>query len=372
MNIYMIGTFPPFRGGISHFNTILYRTLSKDYPVKAINFTTQYPDYFFPGKTQMEESSLVSDVSSLRLLSSINPYSWIKTGKKIAEQKADLVIFKYWMPFFAPAFGTVVRILKHKLNTKVLIICDNIIPHETHWYDKILTRYFFNVVDYFVVMSKSVGNDLLKLYPDATYVYSPHPIYDIFGNLKNTDKARQELGITAQNVILFFGYIRQYKGLDLLIQAAEKLKNRLDDFMVLVVGECYENEDHYKNLVKKLDVADVVDLRMQFIPDRDVAAYFSATDIVALPYRSATQSGIVNIAYHFNKPVIVTNVGGLSEIVQDKKVGYVVEAENPDSICDSIVDFFKNNRSEFMVNNVIEHKKIFSWDSFKKTLESFF
>ena len=183
MNIFMIGTFPPFRGGISHFNTILYRTLSKNYPVKAINFTTQYPDFLFPGKTQIEESSIVSDVSSLRLLSSVNPYSWIKTGKRIAEQKANLVIFKYWMPFFAPAFGTVVRILKHKLNTKVLIICDNIIPHETHWYDMILTRYFFNVVDFFVVMSKSVENDLLKLYPDATYRYSPHPIYDIFGNL---------------------------------------------------------------------------------------------------------------------------------------------------------------------------------------------
>jgi len=338
--------------------------------VRAINFTTQYPEFLFPGKTQYEESSVTSDITSERLLNSINPLSWIRTAKKISAQKTNLVIFKHWMPFFAPAFGTVVRRLKSNLSPRILVICDNIIPHETHWYDILVTRYFFNVVDYFIVMSRSVENDLLTLYPNAKNRYAPHPIYNIFGKLIDKVRAKKALGLTAQKVILYFGYIRHYKGLDLLIEATAKLKNQLDDFVVLAVGECYENEQRYMNSIQKHNVSEVFDLRMQFVPGPDVATYFSAADIVALPYKSATQSGIVNIAYHFNKPVLVTNVGGLPEIVPDGEVGYVVEANNPSAIADGIIDFYKNNRSEFMIKNVMKHKKQFSWDEFARTIEN--
>jgi len=372
MNITIVGPFPPFRGGISHFNSALTRTLSQKHSVNIINFSIQYPKILFPGKTQYEEASIVSDVSSERLLSSVNPFSWIKTANKIISQKVDLIVFMYWMPFFAPAYGKIVHRLKRHLNSKILAICHNIIPHEPHWYDTLLTQYFFNEVNCFIVMAKSVEKNLLELYPEANYKYSPHPVYDIFGETINKTSARQALGITAQKVILYFGYIRRYKGVDLLIEATVKLKDRLENFMVIAVGDCYKDKQRYINLVEKNGLSDLFDLRMQFVPDSDVALYFSAADIVTLPYKTATQSGIVNIAYHFNKPVVVTDVGGLAEIVPHREVGYVVEAENPNAIAEAIFDFFENDRSEFMVNNVAEHKKKFSWNTFTKTIESFF
>ena len=243
------------------------------------------------------------------------------------------------------------------------------IPHENLWFDTWLTRYFLGVVDYFVVMSKSVESDLLKLYPGALHRYSPHPIYDIFGDHMDKADARRCLGITANKVILYFGYIRRYKGLDILIEATGRMKRQMEDFVVLAVGECYNNENIYRNAVQEKNLSDVFDLRMNFIPDKAVATYFSAADIVGLPYKSATQSGIVPIAYHFNKPVLVTDVGGLPEIISHGQVGYVVEANNPKAVADALVDFFENDRSELMVNNVLEYKHRFTWDNFVDTID---
>lgn len=368
MNVAVVGTFPPFRGGISQFNYALVRTLSAGHSVEAFNFTTQYPRLFFPGKTQMETSSSAQSFDSERVLSTVNPFTWVQTANRILLQGPDLVVFKYWMPFFAPSFGQVVRRVKRKMDTKVLVICDNIVPHEQRPLDLKLTRYFFDKVDRFVVMSKVVEHDLLALYPHAVYRYSPHPVYDIFGAPLSKERARKSLGLEKEKIILYFGLIRQYKGLDILIRAARILKKSLHDFRILAVGECYDNLADYERLIVNLDVADVVDLRPRFIPDDEVRLYFSAADVIALPYRAATQSGIVPIAYHFNRPVVVSNVGGLPEIVSDNEVGFVVPP-NPESIAAAIERFYSEGREGAFSKNIETFKEKFSWSRFVQTVE---
>ncbi len=370
MKIVIVGTLPPFRGGIAHFNYTLAKYLAKRHEVTGINFTTQYPNFLFPGKTQFEKSADGSEMRQRRLLSSVNPLSWFRTANAIASLNPDLIIFKYWMPFFAPAFGTVVKWVKRKMDVKILVICDNVIPHENRPFDDKLTRYFFDHVDHFIVMSEVVKEDLLSLYPRAHYTYSPHPVYNIFGDSIDMNKARKILGIESERVILYFGLIRKYKGLDLLIRAASVLKNKLENFTILIAGECYEDAGKYQALVKENKLETIVNLKLQFIPDKDVAVYFSAADIVVLPYRSATQSGIVQIAYHFNRPVVVTNVGGLPEIVPYGDVGYVVEVDNPKAIAAALLDFYQNNRYNRMVEKVREYKKYFSWEEFVKKIET--
>ncbi|MFQ6606604.1 MAG: glycosyltransferase [Fidelibacterota bacterium] len=368
MKYTLVGTFPPFRGGIAHFNVALAKALSEEHDVSAINFTTQYPQWLFPGKTQYEEDSGTLPFPNKTLLSSINPWSWVKTGRAIVESNPDVVIFKYWLPFFAPAFGRVVRYIKKRITPQILVICDNVIPHEKRPFDLQLTRYFFNVVDHFIVMSRTVEKDLLTLYPQASYRYTPHPLYNLFGAPLKKEIARERLGIKKEKMILFFGLIRAYKGLDTLLKAAAELKDRLKDFTVVVAGECYEDPSVYTSLVSALNIADVCDLRMRFIPDEEVKVYFSAADVVVLPYKSATQSGIVPIAYHFNCPVIVSNVGGLPEIVPHGKVGYVVRPTVED-FREAILKFYSEGRGALFREAIKGYKKRFSWAAMVSTIE---
>lgn len=367
MKIVIVGTFPPFRGGISNFYQTLYEKLSYSHDVTAINFSLQYPSVLFPGKSQYDNNQKL-DIKIDRTINSINPVSWIKTAKKIIEIEPDIVIFKYWIPFFAPSFGTIIKHVKKKINIKSLVICDNIIPHENRLFDNSLTKYFFKFIDYFIVMSKSVKNDLLYLFPNAKYKYTPHPLYDIFGNEDNKDKSREYLGIQEDKVVLFFGLIRPYKGLDLLIQAAKILKLQLNDFKILAVGDCYERPEPYSDIIYANNLSDIFDLRFEFIPNEKVSLYFSAADIIVLPYKSATQSGIVPIAYHFNKPVIVTNVGGLSEIVEEGKTGYVVEPDSSD-IAEGIVKYYNQVDEINFKENIKLYNKNFTWDKFIEVIE---
>ena len=368
MKIVIVGTFPPFRGGISNFYQTLYEKLSYDYDVIAINFSLQYPSILFPGKSQFDNNQK-SDLNIERIINSINPISWHKAAKRIIELKPDIVIFKYWMPFFAPSFGSIIRLIKKKINIKSLVICDNIIPHESRFFDNRLTKYFFKYIDYFIVMSRSVENDLLSLFPNAKYIYTPHPLYDIFGKSINKEESRSHLKINESKLILFFGLIRPYKGLDLLIHAANVLKQKLTDFKVLAIGDCYENPEPYSNMIDEHKINDIFDLRFEFVPHNKVSLYFSAADIIVLPYKSATQSGIVPVAYHFNKPVIVTNVGGLGEIVQEGKTGYLV---NPDSdeIANSIIKYYTNSDKINFKENIKVYNNIFSWDKFVEAIQS--
>ena len=368
MKISIVGTFPPFRGGISDLNSALVQNLSSRHEIQALNFTTQYPKIFFPGTSQLKKGTPAVQLKSERVLSSINPCSWRKTANKVIEFNPDILIFRYWMPFFAPAFTSVVKRVKRNLDVKVLAICDNIIPHEKRLFDEMLTRRFFDHIDYFLVMSKSVENDLKEMYPESEYRYAPHPVYDIFRDRISKQEAQQKLNLDTKRVILNFGVIRKYKGLDILLNAIPRLKSELEDFTVLVAGECYEDLDMYKQLIRSLNISDIVDLRAEFIPDNEVHLYFSAADVVVLPYRSATQSGVVPIAFNFDRPVIVTDVGGLPEIVPDGEVGFTVPCDS-EAVAGAILKFYNEDLEETFSGNVAHHKRLISWENFVEKIE---
>lgn len=368
MRIAIVGPFPPFRGGISDLNSALAYQLSLNHDVIAYNFTTQYPKALFPGKTQFKIGDTAQDFENIRCLSSINPLTWKKTAANILNSDPDLVLFRYWMPFFAPAFTAVAKKIRKQSNVKIIAMCDNIIPHEKRALDQQLTKRFFNQIDSFIVLSKKVEEELISLLPNANYIYSPHPIYSIFGDATPKENARQELQLITKNVLMFFGLIREYKGLDVLINAMGKIKKQLDDFTLLIVGECYEDESKYLDLIEQNGISKNVQTHFTFVPDEDVGTYFSASDVVILPYKTASQSGIVQIAYHYNTPVIVSNVGGLPEIVDEGKTGYTVNPDS-DSFAEAIRSFFASQDDESFRLNIAEFKKRFSWDAMVETIE---
>ena len=368
MKIVLVGPFPPFRGGISDLNVALAHHLSKRHVVHAINFTTQYPKVLFPGKTQFKKGDHALEVDSIRCLSSINPFSWRKTANKIIDLEPDLVLFSFWLAFFAPAFSGVAKKIKKYLDANIMAICHNIIPHEEHLLDTRLTKRFFCFIDSFIVLSKKVENELLNIVPGAKYKYSPHPVYNIFKNTLSKEQAKAELNIATKKVLLFFGLIRKYKGLDILINAMEKINTELDDYTLLIVGECYENKAKYTDLIKNAGITDNVQCHYSFVPDNEVGKYFSASDVVVLPYKSASQSGIVQIAYNFDTPVIVSNVGGLPEIVAEGKTGYCVEPSS-NAFAKAIKAFYDKDNINELNSNISDYKSQFSWDGIVNAIE---
>ena len=368
MKIVLVGPFPPFRGGISDLNVALAHHLSKRHVVHAINFTTQYPKVLFPGKTQFKKGDHALEVDSIRCLSSINPFSWRKAANKIIDLEPDLVLFSFWLAFFAPAFSGVAKKIKKYLDANIMAICHNIIPHEEHLLDTRLTKRFFCFIDSFIVLSKKVENELLNIVPGAKYKYSPHPVYNIFKNTLSKEQAKAELNIATKKVLLFFGLIRKYKGLDILINAMEKINTELDDYTLLIVGECYENKAKYTDLIKNAGITDNVQCHYSFVPDNEVGKYFSASDVVVLPYKSASQSGIVQIAYNFDTPVIVSNVGGLPEIVDEGKTGYCVEPSS-NAFAKAIKAFYDKDNINELNSNISDYKSQFSWDGIVNAIE---
>jgi len=366
MRISLIGPFPPFRGGISDFNTTLFNQLDKSHNIQVINYSTQYPQMLFPGKTQFKDVE-DNSVKNKRILSSINPLTWNKTAIKIIKFQPDIIILHYWMPFFAPALRKIALLLKKKTDAKIIAICHNLIPHEKHSFTQLFTKIFINKIDRFIIMSESVKSDLLEILPEAIYKLTPHPIYNIFGNNIDKEIARKNLNIKAKKVILYFGLIREYKGLDILLNSIPQIKRELNDIIVIVAGECYEKKEKYYDIIEKLKIQDSVDLRLKFIPDDEVSEYFSAADVVALPYKNATQSGIIQIAYNFSRPVIVSDVGGLAEIVPNGKVGYIVKPQSED-FATAIIKFFKEDKFEELSKNIETHKQLFSWENFVNNL----
>jgi len=367
----MIGTAYPHRGGIAHFNTLLFRTLQKrGHKVHMISFTRQYPSIFFPGKTQFEAKENPDlDIGAEPMLDSIGPISWFRVARRVREINPDLIIFKYWMPFFAPAFGTIARRAKARRNTKVLFICDNIIPHERRPGDRLLTRWAISSVDYFIVMSDAVKNDLLQFLPNANYRLVQHPVYEIFGKTYDKSEARSALNLPPdQRIVLFFGYIRRYKGLHVLLDAMAKLEPDLN-VKLLVAGEFYDDRESYFRKIDELKLADRVIVADRYIPNEEVGLYYAAADVVALPYISATQSGIVQICYHYNKPVIATNVGGLPEVVHDGETGFVVPANDANAFADAIRRFYNEDREKEFSENVARAKEQFSWDRMAEAIE---
>ncbi|MBF8295246.1 MAG: glycosyl transferase group 1 [Bacteroidetes bacterium] len=368
MNIVIVGTAYPLRGGIAHFNALLYKHLSKHHRVDIVTFSRQYPTILFPGKTQDEKGGQEGAVPSEQLIDSINPLTWIKAANAIARKKPDLLIFKYWMPFFGPCFGTIARLVRRKTGAKVLFICDNIIPHEKRPGDMVFTRYAFNAVDAFIVQSASVERDLNAFLPGSRYALVPHPVYEIFGSSLAKTDARAKLGIRDERVILFFGYVRRYKGLHTLLDAMPAILKSLK-VKLLVVGEFYDDEQKYRQQIAENNLQNDVVVHSDYVPNEEVSLYFSAADVVVLPYITATQSGIVQIAYQFDKPVIATDVGGLAEVVLNNRTGFIVKPAAPQEVADAVVRFYEGKREQEFVKNVREEKKKYSWDNLIQAIE---
>jgi len=372
MNIAIVSTAFPLRGGIAQYTGILYNKLKQaGHEVHVITFKRQYPKLFFPGKSQLDSSPDESaKIPSEPLLDSIGPLSWLKASRRICQLKPDLLIFKYWMPFFAPCYGTISRLVKKFTSAKVIFICDNVIPHERRIGDTILTRFAFTRGDFFIVQSQAVRMQLLELFPSAKYQVVPHPVYEIFGQPLDKNVAQKKVGLSDERIMLFFGYVRDYKGLDLLLQAMpeilKKAKTRL-----LVAGEFYENEPAFRKQIADLKIENAVSIHSDFVANEDVNLYFSACDVVVLPYRSATQSGIVQIAYQLNKPCIVTDVGGLAEVVIDNRTGFVVPPENPMALAEAVTRFYQENKEREFVENVKLEKSRYSWDYMIAAIEDF-
>lgn len=373
MKIIIIGTAFPYRGGLATYNERLAREYVKQgNEVEIITFTLQYPTFLFPGSTQYSTEFAPKDLKITRKINAINPLNWVKVGREIKEKSPDLVIFCYWMAFMAPCFGTIAR-NAWSTRTKMVALVHNMIPHEPTVLDRLFPRYFVDAMDGFVAMAESVVTDINHF--DKTNkpkVVSPHPIYDHYGDALSKSDAALKLGLREQkNYILFFGFIRQYKGLDLLLEAFADERLRQFPVRLIVAGEFYENPQPYLELIIRLKLEGLVELRTGFIPDSEVRNYFSIADLVAQPYRSATQSGVSQIAYHFEKPMLVTNVGGLAEIVPNGKVGYVVDVD-PKQIADALVDFYTNDRAEKMIENLRIEKQKFTWARMTDAINSLF
>lgn len=377
MKIVIVGTAYPLRGGIAHYNALLAYHLGKRHSVETITFKRQYPALLFPGKTQSEGSgndALPIPINPApQLVDSINPINWIRVGNLIRQKKPDLVIFKYWLPFFGPCFGTIAKIAGRSSNTKILFICDNIIPHERRPGDIVFTRYAFRHADCFIVQSNAVERDLNAFVPAANYKNVPHPVYEMFGNAIPKSDARKSLGMTAGKILLFFGYVRAYKGLMVLLEGMSRLKASYPDvykgLALLVVGEFYDNEARYRERVKELGIEDSVKFVSDYVANDKVSDYFSAADAVVLPYLSATQSGITQIAYNFDRPVIATKVGGLAEVVLDGVTGYIVPPNDPETLARAIAEFYGRDKEAAMSANVRLEKRKYSWDYLVSSIE---
>lgn len=369
MNIIIVGTAYPYKGGLASFNERLAKELSKENNVEIITFTLQYPNFLFPGKTQYSEEQYGDNIEIKRMINAVNPLSWYKTGKYIKSKKPDLVIVKFWLPFMAPAFGSILRIAKNS-KTKVISILDNVIPHEKRIGDVAFTKYFIKPIDAFLAMSKEVLADLRKFTTTKPAIYAPHPVYDNYGENVSKEAAFRFLKLDSRKkYILFFGFIRKYKGLDLLLKAMAEVRKKNPEIELIIAGEFYDDAKEYQNIINELNLQDQIHLFNDFIPNDDVKYFFSAADLVVQPYKSATQSGISQIAYHFEVPMIVTNVGGLPEIVPNNIVGRVVPPNEQD-IADAILDTFKNNKIEHFQKNIKQEKQKFGWEFFVEQLLS--
>lgn len=368
MKIALLSAFYPYRGGIAQFGAMLFRALEKENEVKAYTFKRQYPSFLFPGKSQFVEPSDQADpVPAERVLDAINPISFRKTAIKINSFDADVVISQYWMTFFSPAIGGVHKRINKK--TKRISILHNVIPHEKRFYDNRANAFFLKNNDGFVVLSDAVLADLLSLKPDAKYIRIDHPVYSQFGEKRDRNDALLELKLDpAKKYVLFFGFIRDYKGLDLLLESMADLN---DDIELIVAGEVYGSFERYDKIIQESNIRDRVHLFNQYISDDDVATFFSAANVCVLPYKSATQSGITAISNHFDLPVIVTDVGGLKETVEDGRTGYVIDHPSTHLIGNAIKHYFlEDKQSEFAVN-IGQEKQNNSWGNFAQKITDF-
>lgn len=371
MNIVLIGSAHPLRGGgIATFNERLAAALqAQGEHVVIYSFSLQYPSFLFPGKSQFTDEPGPEGLEIKSVINSVNPLNWLKIGNRIKNERPDLVIVRYWIPFMGPCLGTILRIIRKNKHTKLLCLVDNLVPHEKRPGDKQFTNYFIKPVDAFLTMSKTVLQDV-KSVTDKPASYSPHPIYDSYGTTISKQEACEKLKLDpSKKYILFFGFIRDYKGLDLLLLAMADPAIKKAGIHLIVAGEYYDKNAPANNnrIIEENALQDTVHLFTDFIPNNEITWYFSAADLVVQPYKHATVSGITQVAYHFEKPMVVTNVGGLPEVVPDGKAGFVAEPEPP-AIAAAILKFYQPNSIPNLHENLLEEKKKYSWGTFIKVL----
>ena len=380
MKIILLGTSWPFRGGLATFNERLAKQfMAEGHDVEIWTFTLQYPSFLFPGKTQYSNEPAPEGIAIRRELNSCNPFNWIRVGKAIKKAAPDLLICCYWMSFFAPAYGLISHMAKKNGKTKCVALVHNMIPHEPNILDKLFAPYFIKSQDGFVALSESVVKDIekveslkflspsendLKVWKvERPKTFSPHPIYDHYGERMTKKEACAALGLDDKNgYMLFFGLVRAYKGLDVLLDAFGLIKDQLPTVQLIIAGEFYEDEEKYRAQIAANGLKERVLLRNEFIPDADLRKYFGAADLIVQPYKTATQSGVTQVAFHFERPMLVTNVGGLGEIVHDHKMGYAC-VPNAEAIAADIVDYFQNKRQEAYTAYLQKEKTKYAWSN---------
>lgn len=366
--VFIIGPAHPLRGGLASFNERLARAfIEQGANVTIYTFSLQYPNFLFPGTTQYSSEPAPKDLSIRVLINSVNPFNWIKVGWIIRQEQPDIVVVRYWLPFMGPALGTILRIIRTNKKIRIVTIADNVIPHEKRIGDTFFTKYFLQPVHAFVTMSEKVMHDL-RSFTQKPAQQVVHPLYDNFGEAVSVEVARAHLNLPIHaKIVLFFGFIRAYKGLDLLLEATALLKKSSDEpIYVLVAGEFYEDRTKYEELITTLAIEDRLFLRTEFISDSDVKYYLSAADFVIQPYKHATQSGVTPLSYHFEKPMLVTNVGGLPDLVPHQKVGWIVEP-NPTAIAEGIHALYQLGVAHFLPHLRNEKKK-YSWEVLANTI----
>lgn len=369
MKIVILGPAYPYRGGIALFDDRLTAELaSMGHEVEEWTFTLQYPGFLFPGKTQFSDDPAPDGINTVRKMNSINPFNWIKVGCELKKKKPDLIVVAFWLPFMAPCQGTIARIARHNSHTRITGLIHNMIPHEHRPGDRLFARYFAKSVDGYVAMSDAVLSDIEQFDQNRPRVFCRHPLYDNFGKAATREESLQFLGLDPQyRYMLFFGLIRDYKGLDLLLKAYADKRLRQENVRLIVAGEFYSGSDKYFEMEKELGLEGLIIWKSDFVPNSEVRYCFGAADLIVQPYKSATQSGVAQIAYHFEKPMLVTGVGGLAEIVPDGVAGYVVE---PDAtqIADRLVDFFKEDKKDQFTEGLRQEKKKYSWTNMARSV----
>lgn len=369
--IVIIGPAHPLRGGLATFNQRLAKQFNDEgHTCSIFSFSLQYPSFLFPGKTQFTDEPAPEKLTIHTAINSINPLNWIRTGNRLRKEKPDIIIVRFWLPFMGPALGTILRRVRKNKHTKIICIADNVIPHEKRFGDKSFTRYFLKSCDAFITMSEKVLADLRLFEKTKAAKLVSHPLYDNFGAILPKAEAREKLGLPlTEKIILFFGFIRHYKGLDLLLDALGYLKKNHPGcipFKLLIAGEFYEEEKTYQEQIDRLQIREALYLRTDFIPDSEVKYYLCAADAVIQPYRNATQSGVTPLAYHFEKPMVVTNVGGLPSLVPHEKVGLVTNPE-PADIAAAILRFYQLGE-DFFIPHLRNEKMKYSWENMSREM----
>ena len=367
--VVIIGPAHPLRGGLATFNQRLAKEfIQQGDDCSIYSFSLQYPSFIFPGTTQYTDEPAPENLTIQTVINSVNPFNWIKIGNRLKKENPDIIIVRFWLPLMGPALGTILRRVKNNKHTKIICIADNVIPHEKRFGDKPFTKYFLKSCDAFITMSDKVMSDLRLFEKTKPAQLVSHPLYDNFGGIISKEEARKHLGFSEnENIVLFFGFIRKYKGLDFLLEAMADDRIRKSGIKLLVAGEYYGDEKEYNEQIEKLGIKDQLILKTDFIPDSEVKYYLCAADAVIQPYKNATQSGVTPLAYHFEKPMVVTNVGGLPTLVPHEKVGLVVEP-NPTAIADGILKFYQLGENYF-IPHLRNEKQKYSWANLVKAIK---